>query len=270
MNRLGANPRAVGYSDQHAMVGVSRHMTLVLLFAALLLSSPGAAQPQNPELRFEVAAIKPVADVPPGARIGYNDAPAGVLNFENLTLRMLISSAYGILDERVSGPGWLDEARFTITAKPPAGYQPSQRSTLIRNLLIDRFGLVAHQEKKDVSGFALRVDARGHRLVTAKGERTFLTGRPGLISGNGRRIAEIVPQLARNVGSPVTDETGLSGTYDITLQWTPQLNAGGNTGEPEVSLFTALREQLGLRLEPARVRVDVVVVDRIARVPTEN
>src|SRR5262245_37734994 len=245
-------------------------MTLRFLCAALLLLSPSAAHAQNPDLRFEVAAIKSVADIPPGARIGYNDDPGGVLNFENLTLRMLISSAYGILDERISGPGWLDDARFTITAKPPAGYQPSQRPTLIRNLLIDRFGLVAHQEKKDVSGFALRVDAGGHRLVTTTGERTFLTGRPGLISGNGRRIAEILPQLARSVGSPVIDETGLSGTYDIKLQWTPQLNAGGNPADPEVSLFTALREQLGLRLEPARVRVDVVVVDRIARVPTAN
>ena len=251
------------------MANVSRRMTLILLFAALLLPSPSAAQPQNPELRFAVAAIKPVADVPPGARIGIDDTPAAVI-MENRTLRMLISTAYGVLDERISGPGWLDDARFTITAKPPVGYQPSQLSTLTRNLLIDRFGLVAHQEKKDVSGFALRVDAGGHRLVTTRSERTFLTARPGLISGNGRRIAEIVPTLARSVGSPVRDETGLSGSYDIKLQWTPQLNAGGNTSEPEVSLFTALREQSGLRLEPARVLVDVVVVDRIARVPTEN
>jgi len=245
-------------------------MLTVAAICALTVAGVAQQPAPQPTLRFEVAAIKPVADVPPGARIGYNDAPAAVLTFENLTLRMLISSAYGVLDERISGPGWLDEARFTITAKPPAGYEPSQRPTLIRNLLIDRFGLVAHQEKKDVSGFALRVDASGHQLVTAKGERTFLTGRPGLISGNGRRIVEILPQLTRTVGSPVIDETGLSGTYDIKLQWTPQLNAGGNTGEPEVSVFTALREQLGLRLEPARVSVDVVVVDRIARVPTEN
>ena len=267
MTRPGADPRAVCCSGQNAMVRVNRRMTLMLLFA-LLLASASAAQSQNPELRFEVAAIKPVADLPPGARIGIDDTPAAVI-MENRTLRMLISTAYGVLDERISGPGWLDEARFNITAKPPAGYQPSQLSTLVRNLLIDRFGLAAHLEKKDVSGFALRVDAGGHRLK-ANGERTFLTGRPGLISGNGRRIAEIVPQLSRSVGSPVLDETGLSGTYDFKLQWTPQLNAGGNTGEPEVSLFTALRERLGLRLEPARVRVDVVVVDRIARVPADN
>lgn len=268
--RSGSTPLAFGCTDQKVMVHVSRCMARILLIAALLLPCPSAAQAQDSETRFEVAAIKAVGDVPPGARIGYDDASTAVLNLENLTLRMLISSAYSIPDERVSGPSWLDEARFTITAKPPAGYQPSNRPTLIRNLLIDRFGLVAHQAQKDVSGFALRVDAGGHRLVTTTGERTFFTARPGLIAGNGRRVAEIVPQLARTVGSPVIDQTGLSSSYDIKLQWTPQLEAGSNVGEPEVSLFTALREQLGLRLEPAPVSVDVVVVDRIARVPTEN
>ena len=174
------------------------------------------------------------------------------------------------MDEQVSGPAWLNEATFNITAKPPDGYQSAHLPELIRNLLADRFGLAVHHEKKEVAGFALRVLTGGHRLITAKGERTFLTGRPGLISGNRRTIAEIVPLLARNVESPIVDETGLSGLYDIKLEWTPQLNAGSNTGEPEVSLFTALREQLGLRLEPVRVPVDVVIVDSIARVPTEN
>ena len=174
------------------------------------------------------------------------------------------------MDELISGPGWLNEAAFNITAKPPAGYRQAQLPTLVRNLLADRFELVVHREKRDVAGFALRVNDGGHRLVAATGERTFLTGRAGLISGNGRSIAEIVPILAENVRAPVVNETGLSGAFDIKLAWTPRLNAGGTAGEPEVSLFTALREQLGLRLDSIRVPVDAVVVDRIARVPTEN
>ena len=244
-------------------------MKRILLAVALLLPSESRAQPPNPELRFEVAALKSVADVPPGARIGIDDTPAAV-RIENLTLRALIRIAYGVMDELISGPGWLNEATFNITAKPPAGYQQAQLPVLVRNLLADRFGLAVHREKRDVAGFALRVDDGGHRLIAATGERTFLTGRAGLISGNGRSIAEIVPILARNVGAPVVNETGLSGPFDIKLAWTPQLNAGSNAGEPEISLFTALREQLGLRLDPIRVPVDAVVVDRIARVPTEN
>jgi uncharacterized protein (TIGR03435 family) len=248
------------------MVMVMKHL---LLFVALLYPSLSAAQSPNLQARFEVAAVNPVADIAPGARIGFEDSPSGV-RMDNLSLRALIRMAYSVMDEQVSGPAWLNEAIFDITAKPPAGYQSAQLPTLVRNLLVDRFGLAVHQEKKDVAGFALRVGSNGHRLVTAKGDRTFLTGRPGFVSGNGRAIGDLVPILAQNVGAPVVNETGLSGAYDIKLEWTPQLNAGGNTGEPEVSLFTALREQLGLQLERVRVPADVVVVDRIGRVPTEN
>jgi uncharacterized protein (TIGR03435 family) len=244
-------------------------MKRILLAAALLLPSQSTAQAPNPELRFEVAAITSVADVPSGARIGIDDTPAAV-RIENLTLRALLRIGYGVMDELISGPGWLNEATFNITAKPPAGYQQAQLPVLVRNLLADRFGLVVHREKRDVAGFALRVNDGGHRLVAATGQRSFLTGRDGLISGNGRSLAEIVPILAEKVRAPVVNETGLSGAFDIKLAWTPQLNAGINPGEPDISLFTALREQLGLRLESVRVPVDAVVVDRIARVPTEN
>ena len=157
-------------------------------------------------------------------------------------------------------------------AKPPSGYQSQQLPVLLRNLLADRFKLAVHREKKEVAGFALRVAPGGHRLIEGKGERTFLTGRPGLIAGNSRSIAELVPLLAQMVAAPVADQTALpSGNrYDLKLEWTPQLSTGGNGPEPEVSIFTALREQLGLRLDPAKTAVDVVVVDADERVPTEN
>ena len=247
-------------------MGVMTKFMLVCM--ALLLPTLLTAQVPDPQLRFEVAAINPVADVAAGARIGIEDNSA-VVRIENLTLRALIRIAYGVMDEQLSGPGWLNDTRFTITARPPSGYQSAHLPVLMRNLLADRFGLVVHHEKKEVAGFALRVAPGGHRLITGS-ERTFLTGRRGLISGRGRKISEIVPILAENVASPVIDETGLSGVYDVKLEWNPQLTAGANAGDAGVSLFTALREQLGLRLEPIRVGVDVVVVDRIARAPTDN
>ena len=145
---------------------------------------------------------------------------------------------------------------------------------LIRSLLADRFKLAVHREQREVAGFALRVEPKGHRLIAATGERTFLTGRPGLIAGNGRSIAELIPLFAKMVAAPVSDQTALpSGIrYDVKLEWTPQLSPGGGSpaADTEVSIFTAIREQLGLRLDPTRMMVDVVVVDAAERAPTAN
>ena len=141
----------------------------------------------------------------------------------------------------------------------------------MRNLLMDRFKLRAHTESKIVQGFALTAAPGGHRL-RAGSERTFLTGRPGLIQGNGRTIAELTNLVADAVASPVVDRTGLSGTYDLKLEWTPQLAASAATpsGQAEVSIFTALREQMGLRLDSIPVPIEVVVVDAVERTPTAN
>jgi uncharacterized protein (TIGR03435 family) len=178
------------------------------------------------------------------------------------------------MDSQLIGPSWLDRVAFDVVAKPPSGYQSSQLPVLLRNLLADRFQLAVHRETKEAAGFALRVAPGGHRLIESKGERTFLTGRPGLIAGNSRSIAELVPLLAQMVARPVADQTSLpsSSRYDLKLEWTPQLLSGGTgaSSEPEVSIFTALREQLGLRLDSAKIAVDVVVVDGAERVPTEN
>ena len=101
------------------------------------------------------------------------------------------------------------------------------------------------------------------------GPRTFLTGRPGSIAGDGRAIGELVPLLSQMVGAPVTDDTALKGVYDIRLEWTPHLNAGA-AADSDVSVFTALREQLGLRLEPVATTVDAVVVSSVEEVPTPD
>jgi len=221
------------------------------------------------QLRFEVAAIVPHRDAG-STRVGFEDHPS-IVRMENLSLRALIRIAYGVMDAQIVSPGWLAASSFDVVAKPPAGYESRQLPVLVRNLLADRFKLVVHRDQKNVAGFALRVPAGGHRLIEAKGERTFLTGRPGLIAGNARSIAEIVPLIAQMVSAPVSDQTGLTGRYDLKLEWTPQLGAGNSVSpEPEVSIFTALREQLGLRLDRVEMAVTVVVVDTVEKVPTEN
>jgi uncharacterized protein (TIGR03435 family) len=240
---------------------------------ALLLTLGGAPVPAQTAVadspRFDVASVKPHVD--DGSTTAGIEENESAVRITNLPLRAVIAIAYGVMESRVVGPGWLERRTFDIVAKPPTAYERQQLGTLLRNLLADRFTLRMHAEKREVQGYALRVERGGHKLRESTGPRTFLTGRPGLIAGNGRSVGEITPLLARMVAGSVVDETALKGAYDINLQWTPSL-AGPNTGtaEPEVSIFTALREQLGLRLEPIKTVGDFVVVDRIEETPTPD
>ena len=243
--------------------------TLLVAIVSLLLGTPVSSQVDEP--RFEVASIVPHRDTG-SAEAGFDESP-GIVRVRNLSLRALIRIAYNVMDSQLVGPSWLDGVTFDIVAKPPSGYQPRQLPVLLRNLLIDRFKLTVHREQKEMAGFALRAAPGGHRLLAATGERTFLTGRPGLIAGNSRTIADLVALLSQMVAAPVSDHTALpsDARYDLKLEWTPQLSGGNPVGaEPEVSIFTALREQLGLRLDPVKTPVDVVIVDGVESTPTEN
>ena len=240
-------------------------LRLILALALLVAGAPLAKGQSADGPRFEVASV--LAHTDDGTNnSGFTDNPNQV-RIGNMSLRALIRLAYGVLDAQLQGPGWLDNTSFDIVAKPPAGYESRQLPALLRSLLAERFRMVTHRERTEVSGYALRV-IKGGRGPAVSTERTFLTARAGLISGKGRSIAELVGILAQNVGAPVVDQTGLTGTFDLQIKWTP-LSAQTPT-DADVSLFAALREQAGLRLDPLPVPVDVVVVDSIDRVPSPN
>jgi len=257
---------------------IARVVAVIALVMAPSVSIHGAGESTaqvNPAVeapRFEVASITPHRDTG-SAEAGFADNPS-LVRIRNLSLRALIRIAYGVMDSQLVGPSWLDSVSYDVVAKPPSGHESQQLPLLLRSLLADRFKLAVHREPREVASFALRVEPKGHRLIAAKGERTFLTGRRGLIAGNGRSIADLVPLLAQMLAAPVSDETALppGGRYDVKLEWTPQLSPAGGSpgGDTEVSIFTAIREQLGLRLDPARMTVDAVVVDAAERAPTEN
>jgi uncharacterized protein (TIGR03435 family) len=226
-------------------------------------------------LAFEVASVKPHVAGAPGStgRTGIEEDP-GQIRIENLSLRTLIAISYGVKgSEQLSGQGWLNTTTFDVTAKPPAGYKHEQLQFLLRNLLAERFKLTVHHETKPISAFALVVSKGGHKLHEATGPRSYLTVRPGLIEGKQRSISELAGGLSRMLGRPVEDQTGLGAKYDLKLEWTPEAPGGaeiGDAAEPELSLFTALQEQLGLRLESRKAPGDVVVVDHVEKIPTEN
>jgi len=123
--------------------------------------SLGAAA-QEPQTRFEVASVKPHADT--GSTQAGIEENEGFVRIINLPLRAVIAIAYGVKSSDVQGPTWLERRTFDITAKPPEGYKRPQLPALLRNLLADRFKLVAHEETREGRGYALRVPASGHRL----------------------------------------------------------------------------------------------------------
>jgi uncharacterized protein (TIGR03435 family) len=134
--------------------------------------------------------------------------------------------------------------------------------------LADRFKLAVHHGSKQTSAYALLSVKGAQKLHEAAGPRGFFTARPGLISGTRVSMGEFTGALADMLERPVVDKTGLTAVYDLKLEWTPGLTA--EASEPGLSLFTALRDQLGLSLRTQKVSVDVVIVDRVEKAPTDN
>jgi uncharacterized protein (TIGR03435 family) len=227
----------------------------------------GQAVPES-NLVFEAASVKPHVDGAPGStgRTGIEE-DASQIHIENLPLRVLIAISYGVKgSEQLSGPSWLNSTTFDILAKPPAGYKREQLQYLLRNLLAERFRLTVHHEAKLISAFALVVAKGGPKLHESADPRTYHTGRPGLVEGKQMSTDELAGLLTNLLGQPVTHHTGLSPMFDVHLEWTPEspLPTGadaGTTPEAGPSLFTALQEQLGLRLESQKIPADVVVAD---------
>lgn len=231
--------------------------------------------------RFEVASIRPNTGEGRGTHIN-----TGATSFRatNITLQHLIQFTYAVQDYQVTGgPGWLRDDRFDIVAKyeqpedaavaaldQKGGEKRNERiRAALRNLLADRFQLRVHQESKDLPIYALVIDKGGSKLkVSMDGDGNMNTNQS---NGTGRMTARGVPlsalanALSGTMRRPVRDETGLRDVYDFTLDWTDNQSADG----AGLTMFSAIREQLGLRLESKKGPVTVYVVESAAK-PGEN
>jgi uncharacterized protein (TIGR03435 family) len=218
--------------------------------------------------RFEVASIKPSAPDSQVLNSLYTDRSGG-LHVENYALRGIILFAYDLRDfELVGAPGWIDTARYDIVAKTdsgPTGDDPFRER--VRSLLESRFGLVAHHESRQLTAYAMTVAKGGSKLkaVTTPGEQYGFRGGVGRNRGFAITMPMFARELARLIGRPVLDKTGLEGNYDYVLEWSADSDAT-STGP---SVFTALQEQLGLRLESMKAPTDTLVIDHIER-PSQN
>jgi uncharacterized protein (TIGR03435 family) len=253
---------------------------------------------------FEVASVKP--NNSGEARLSFG-GPAGRYEIFNAPLRTIVRVAHQVQDYQiVEAPSWIATERFDILAATPA-VMPAERAEMLRNLLADRFNLRAHIERREMPIFEMvltRSDGRlgpsaratdvncaeraagrnGGALPPAPSAGVRLDRplcglmlRPGVLIAGGMTMGEFARELAPQVNRFVLDRTGITGFFDFDVQFTPEQIAPPPPGVPPLppvdpngpSLFTALQEQLGIRLHATREPIDVLVIDTISR-PTPD
>jgi uncharacterized protein (TIGR03435 family) len=244
--------------------------------------------------RYEVASIH--ENTNPNPRWNMSFTPDGV-HAVDLTLLWALEEAYGVSEDELwsGGPAWIKQKRFDIEAKYDTSQYPNltrqQRMAMLQQLLADRFKVVVHHESKEFSLYAIAIAKDGPKIVETKPEDLkrnpaygvmcmVKLGGKGLMEMSGCTMTQFAQSLggyARNdLGRRVVDQTGLTGYYNIELHWTPvDANGAGPAAESipsdasGPSVFTALKEQLGLELKPIKGPIDTIVIDR-AELPTEN
>jgi uncharacterized protein (TIGR03435 family) len=230
-----------------------------------------AAVGQTP-LVFDVTSVKPHPGEDTSSRIRLEDS--GV-RAENMTLLRLVMTAYAVTEQQVVDvPRWAREERWDLQAKSlelPATPTPDQVVPLLRKLLEDRFNLRVHREPRPMPVYRLSVNQGTSKLTRSTSDQpggANVTAAAGGITMQMRAtdMDEFARILSRRVDRPVVNQTALNGLFDFSLAWTPEMTEGAQAGP---SVFTAIREQLGLRLEAGREPVDVLVFDSATR-PESN
>jgi len=252
---------------------MTHRSTAVFLIAAAVSSaalSPLASAQTRPE--FEVASIKPNKSEggPSSVRATQNE-----VILENTSLRKCIATAYGVGEDRdyaLTAPDWMRFQKFDIIAKFAPGTPRPQLQVMLQNMLEDRFHVKLHRETKQISVYALVVGANGSKLhESATGASGQVSMSNSSIVGKAspmQSLADHLSNAALQLDRPVIDQTGLKGNYDFKLEWTPDRVLNPDAVAP--SLFTAVQEQLGLKLEPRKAPVEIIVVDSADKAPTEN
>ncbi len=231
----------------------------------LVLAAAGLAFGAEPQ--FEVATIRPSDGGPGGFVPG---ARNGRFSTTKSSLKTLIGYAYAVPEIQISGPDWIAAESFDITATLPSGADPEQAASMLRVLLEERFHLKTHRESVEMNYYALAIGKNGTKLKELiPGEPIpapkFGPDRPPSTLMTNGTVADFAAFLAKTMGRPILEKTGLTGRFHILIQYTPPASA-----EPGPDIFTAVQEQLGLKLEPQKGPVEILKVDSADKVPTDN
>jgi uncharacterized protein (TIGR03435 family) len=233
------------------------------------------------QVEFDAASIKESQNLNSGGSLRF--MPGGGITAEHLLVRQYITIAYGLQSfQLVRAPDWTRDTYYDIVAKPAGAASREQALAMLQTLLTDRFKLTSHREKRQMDGFAL-VRARTSELgpslrpstvncetqiatVPKCREGRFSTAATvNMLKLVGAPMWSLLQPVINQLNAPVNDETQLAGTFDIDLRWSSDVAPADDLP----SLFTALQEQLGLKLERRRVTEEIFVVDRIER-PTPD
>jgi len=254
------------------------------LLAALMVAGGAGALGQEQAVRmmaadahpsFEVATIKP--SDPEDQNSGFHEM-GRQLFIENETMESLIAATYGIHPKQiVDAPEWLSKDRWDIKGVPDVEGEPSwpQYQEMVKKLLAERFGLKFHRGQRDLPIYAITVARGGPKLAVSKSDPNGLRDQ----TSNGNRveqtyrftnnsIADFADGMQEFLDRPVVDQTGLKGKFDFVLRWTVD---GAVNDDPKAppGLFTAVQEQLGLKIEPTKGPAEVLVIDHVER-PASN
>jgi uncharacterized protein (TIGR03435 family) len=252
---------------------------LLMLIAAAVPASTIYAQPAGsslPQPEFEAASIRMVEgqsleDLKKGIGIpSVSRFPTNLFTAKLMPLRVIIQLAYGVDGTRIDGkPDWLDNQLYNITAKADGDelLTHEQMEPLLQNLLEQRFHLKIHRDSRSVLGYFLVVAKGGAKLhPSEEGVNPLFYVLSNGLEGHGTNMAVLSGMLERPAGRPVIDHTGITGKYEINIQY-----ATTNDQKSDLpDLFAAVQQQLGLKLVPQKVPVDYLVIDHVDRVPTEN
>jgi uncharacterized protein (TIGR03435 family) len=268
---------------------LARRILVIWAFFSALATGQTVDHPE-----FEVASVKPAAPHADGMWI--RSTPGGRVTVTNMTLKQLIVSAWQVLPSQISGgPQWVDSARYDISAKAEKPFEEGELPLMIQSLLTDRFQLLIRHEMKELPTYALVLANKGGKLgsglteskpgscTPADASKPPPPPKPGKpptlgcggvairvrgLAGESIPISRFAWLLARVLGRPVIDRTGLTGYFDVNLEWTADdIQAASDGTGP--SIFTAVQDQLGLKLESQKGPVEILVVERAER-PSEN
>jgi uncharacterized protein (TIGR03435 family) len=216
---------------------------------------------------FEVASVRVNKTDSGGSN--FPRLTKGTLMAQNVTMRMILQSAYGLTALQITGPGWLDSDHFDLAGKAPAGVPDTEVMPMLQSLLKERFQLAAHRETKEMPVYNLVVAKDGLKISPFDPAHPPATpprnGAASMIMGPGT-MSGLASMLVSAAGRPVIDKTGLEGRYGYAFTFSPM----AAVDQGQMDIFEALQQQLGLRLESARAPIETLVVDHIERTPTEN
>jgi uncharacterized protein (TIGR03435 family) len=252
--------------------------TVFLAFTAAFVCAHAQGGPETTptarKLSWDVISVKPNKSLDPSESIRMT---GDGVELRNITLNAVFLNGFEIKSENqiVGYPSWVNSEHFDIQAKMDAETAAHYRSlkgeestgqwhSLMRQILEERFGLKYHGESRELPVYFLVVAKQGSKLHESATEENSSSVGPGKFTAHHCKMSGLAFSLSGKADRMVIDKTGLTGEYDVELTWAPD-------GQPDAgpSIFTAVQEQLGLKLEPAKAPVDVVVIDHLER-PSEN